>query len=228
MSTLDRTPSGLRLHVKGAPEALLGLSTTCRRAGRTVPLDDEVRTLIEGEVRTLARRGLRLLAVADRDLDRDSTDRTAVEHSLRFLGIVALLDPPRPQVAAAVQLCHRAGIRIHVVTGDSGDTAAEVARQVGIGTDRDDGRPRVVTGAEMAVMPDAELAEILANGEVVLARTSPEDKLRIADLLRASGEVVAMTGDGVNDAPGSASGGHRRRDGTAAAPTWPARRRPWS
>ena len=200
MSTLDRMPTGLRLHVKGAPEALLGLSTTCRRAGRTVPLDDEARSLIEEEVRTLARRGLRLLAVADRDLERDCSDRTAVEQDLRFLGIVALLDPPRPQVAAAVQLCHRAGIRIHVVTGDSGDTAAEVARQVGIGIGRAD-RPRVVTGAEMAVMPHAELAEILANGEVVLARTSPEDKLRIADLLRASGEVVAMTGDGVNDAP---------------------------
>ncbi|HEX7188040.1 MAG TPA: cation-transporting P-type ATPase [Actinomycetes bacterium] len=199
MSTVDRMATGLRLHMKGAPEAVLARASSCWRGGRTVPMDDELRRLIEDQVRTLAGRGLRLLAVADRDVDDESGDRDRLERDVRFLGLVALLDPPRPHVAAAVELCHRAGIRIHVVTGDSGDTAAEVARQVGIGSVGSG--PHVVTGAELATMSDADLAQTLARSEVVLARTSPEDKLRVADVLRATGEVVAMTGDGVNDAP---------------------------
>jgi magnesium-transporting ATPase (P-type) len=199
MSTIDRTPSGMRLHVKGAPEAVLARTTGCWRDGRTVPMDDALRRMVEDQARMLARRGLRVLAVADRDVDDERGSRDDLERNLRFLGLLALLDPPRPQVAAAVERCHRAGIRIHVVTGDSGDTAAEVARQVGIGADA--GGPVVVTGAELATMSDAELEHTLAIGEVVLARTSPEDKLRVADVLHGAGEVVAMTGDGVNDAP---------------------------
>ena len=201
MSTLDRMPTGLRLHVKGAPESVLAAATTCWRAGRAAPLDDGLRERVEGQVRALASRGLRLLAVADRDVEEADADasRGGLESGLRLLGLVALLDPPRPQVAAAVALCHDAGIRIHVVTGDSGDTAAEIARQVGIGVARPE--PVVVTGTDIATMSDAALAGLLSEGEVVLARTSPEDKLRVADVLKARGEVVAMTGDGVNDAP---------------------------
>jgi magnesium-transporting ATPase (P-type) len=201
MSTLDRTPSGLRLHVKGAPESVLARSTSCWRAGRAVPMDDGLRGVVEEQVWTLAGRGLRLLAVADRDVSDAEADaeRETLEVGLRFLGLVALLDPPRPHVAAAVALCHDAGIRIHVVTGDSGDPAAEVARQVGIGAGSPS--PVVVTGADIATMSDHGLADLLSTGEVVLARTSPEDKLRVADVLKSGGEVVAMTGDGVNDAP---------------------------
>ena len=201
MSTLDHTPSGLRLHVKGAPESVLARASTCWRAGRAVPMDVELRRVVEDQVRALAGRGLRLLAVADRDVADAEADaeREDLESDLRFLGLVALLDPPRPQVAAAVVLCHDAGIRIHVVTGDSGDTAAEVARQVGIGAGSPS--PVVVTGADIATLSDDGLADLLSTGEVVLARTSPEDKLRVADVLKSRGEVVAMTGDGVNDAP---------------------------
>jgi magnesium-transporting ATPase (P-type) len=200
MSTLDRTPAGLRLHVKGAPESVLARATSCWRAGRAVALDDELRGVVEQQVRTLAGRGQRLLAVADRDVAVAEADaeRETLEVGLRFLGLVALLDPPRPQVAGAVSLCHGAGIRIHVVTGDSGDTAAEVARQVGIGGSP---VPVVVTGAGIGTLSDDGLADLLSSGEVVLARTSPEDKLRVADVLKSRGEVVAMTGDGVNDAP---------------------------
>ncbi len=201
MSTLDHTPSGLRLHVKGAPESVLARASTCWRAGRAVPMDDELRRVVQDQVGALAGRGLRLLAVADRDVADAEADaeRDDLECDLRFLGLVALLDPPRPQVAAAVALCHDAGIRIHVVTGDSGDTAAEVARQVGIGAGSSS--PVVVTGADIATLSDDGLAELLSTGETVLARTSPEDKLRVADVLKSRGEVVAMTGDGVNDAP---------------------------
>ena len=199
MSTVDLSPTGLQLHVKGAPESVLDRSTTSLREGRTVVLDAAERRAVEGEVHALARRGLRVLAVADRQLDEDTDlqDRAGVERDLRLLGLVALLDPPRPEVAGAVQLCHDAGLRVHMITGDNGDTAAEVARQVGIGS----GHARVLTGADLAGMDDATLAAALREGELVLARTSPEDKLRVIDVLRESDEVVAVTGDGVNDAP---------------------------
>jgi cation transport ATPase len=113
-------------------------------------------------------------------------------------GRVALFDPPRPEVADAVARCHAAGIRIVVVTGSYGPTAAEIARRVGIAR----GRGRVVTGSELEELSERELDELLREGkELVFARSSPETKLRIADALRAEGHIVAMTGDGVNDAP---------------------------
>jgi magnesium-transporting ATPase (P-type) len=114
--------------------------------------------------------------------------------------MAAMLDPPRPEVPAAIERAHRAGIRIHVVTGDNGLTAAAIARTVGIGTGS--GGMRVVTGIELDAMTERDLDTLLSSGtEVVFARSSPEAKLRIADALRAIGQVVAMTGDGVNDAP---------------------------
>ena len=109
-----------------------------------------------------------------------------------------MLDPPRPEVAAAVESCHRAGIRVIVITGDHGLTAAAIARRVGIGGDE----PRVVQGTEVDGMTDAELDSLLRGGEeLIFARSSPETKLRIAESLREEGRIVAMTGDGVNDAP---------------------------
>ncbi len=109
-----------------------------------------------------------------------------------------MLDPPRPQVAAAIALAHHAGIRVHVITGDNGVTAAAIARQVGIGGEN----ARIVTGPELDAMPERDLDDLLARDEeVVFARSSPETKLRITDALRAQGQIVAMTGDGVNDAP---------------------------
>ena len=115
-----------------------------------------------------------------------------------FLGLVAMLDPPRPEVADAVRRCHRAGIRIIVITGDHGLTAAAVAREVGITGDR----PTVITGEQLERIGDTELDALLrSERELIFARSSPEAKLRIAESLRAEGLVVAMTGDGVNDAP---------------------------
>jgi magnesium-transporting ATPase (P-type) len=129
-----------------------------------------------------------------------SVERSELERDLTLLGFVALLDPPRPQVAAAMSRAHEAGIRIHVVTGDNGTTATEVAREVGIGTGVSG--TATVTGADLDAMSDTELSNVLRSGqELVFARSSPEAKLRIADRLRANGDVVAMTGDGVNDAP---------------------------
>jgi magnesium-transporting ATPase (P-type) len=146
---------------------------------------------------------LRVLAVARRPLPAGSSvpsTRDEAERELSLVGLVALLDPPRVEAADAIARAHRAGIRIHVVTGDNGTTAAEIARRVGIG----DGSAGIVTvtGDALDAMSDAELDQLLASGpEIVFARSSPEAKLRIAEALRACGEVVAMTGDGVNDAP---------------------------
>ena len=169
--------------VKGAPEAVL-----CRVADPGPA---------SAAASRLAERGLRVLAIATRKVTGPAPARREdVEHDLRLLGLVGLYDPPRPEVADAVRRCHGAGVRVHVVTGDNGVTAAAVAREVGIG------KPDLRIVAEAEDVHDHELDALLdEDTEIVFARSAPETKLRIADALRARGLVVAMTGDGVNDAP---------------------------
>ena len=199
-STVDRVDGAVFVHVKGAPEALLAKSSRWLSVDGPVPLSDVDRAGIAAAIDRLAQRGLRVIGVGQQALEsaRWPDDRAEAERDLTFLGLVALLDPPRPEVAAAVETCHRAGIRINVITGDNPLTAAEIARQVGIG----DGVRRVITGHETDEMSDDRLAATFAKPyEVICARSSPEDKMRIAGVLREQGEVVAMTGDGVNDAP---------------------------
>lgn len=153
---------------------------------------------VERVISEYAQRGLRVLAVARRRCDAIPERREDAERDLELLGLVAMFDPPRPEVADAVARCHTAGIRLIVVTGDHGLTAKEIARQVGIARNG----TTVVTGAELEDMTEAELDELLrGDEELIFARSSPEVKLRVADALRAQGNVVAMTGDGVNDAP---------------------------
>jgi magnesium-transporting ATPase (P-type) len=121
----------------------------------------------------------------------------AVEQDLTFLGLMAMMDPPRPEVAQAVEKCHHAGIRIVMITGDYGLTAESIARRIGI---IQSARPRIVTGVDLDDMDDRALQEAL-QGEVIFARVAPEHKLRVVSALQAMGQVVAVTGDGVNDAP---------------------------
>ncbi|MFD4709891.1 cation-translocating P-type ATPase [Streptomyces sp. NPDC058430] len=173
--------------VKGAPETVL---QTLEGSSKSAAAATEA----------LAREGMRVLAVAARTLPDDARvprHREDAETGLRLLGLVGLYDPPRPEVAAAVRRCHEAGLRVHIVTGDNGATAAAVAREVGIGL------PRLHVVAQSESIADHELDELLAaaDTEVVFARSSPETKLKVADALRAHGQIVAMTGDGVNDAP---------------------------
>jgi calcium-translocating P-type ATPase len=202
MSTIDeRADGGITLHVKGAPEEVLVRSTMIGGPDDHVPLTEADRREVLAVLERYASEGLRVLAVARRRLpdgEEPPERREDAERELCLLGLVALFDPPRPEVADAVARCHAAGIRILVVTGDYGPTAAEIASRVGIATDGS----KVVTGEELEAMSEGELDELLrTQRELIFARSSPEVKLRITDALRSEGQVVAMTGDGVNDAP---------------------------
>ncbi|HEY5276287.1 MAG TPA: cation-transporting P-type ATPase, partial [Coriobacteriia bacterium] len=202
MLTVDERHGGLWVDAKGAPETLLPRCASVLNAGGAV------RALSRGEADAVlaraeryAQRGLRVLAVAERRLPSgiDVPEiREEAERELCLLGLAALVDPPRAEVPDAVKACRAAGIRIIVITGDNGLTAAAIARQVGIV----EGEPKIVTGEQLDPMDDQALDALLSHeGELVFARSSPEEKLRIADVLRVQGRVVAMTGDGVNDAP---------------------------
>ncbi|MEA2223002.1 MAG: hypothetical protein QOH83_1378 [Solirubrobacteraceae bacterium] len=205
MATLDVAPDGLpQIHAKGAPLELLERCTTLLAAdGSERPLDvagaAAARVAFEG----YAANGLRVLgfaarAAADVCEERAADDRDAAESGLCFLGLIAMRDPLRPQVPAAVADCHRAGIRIIVITGDDGLTAAAVAREAGIVGEH----AQVVTGPELDALSDSALDDVLRSSpQLIVARSSPEAKLRIVDALRSDGHTVAMTGDGVNDAP---------------------------
>lgn len=195
MSTLD----GARVHTKGAVESMVPLCTrVVGPDGRSVALSADVRVALQAAVDRFAAAGLRVLAVGSGVAPvGHAVLREQAEADLTLLGLLALADPLRPGVAAAVDSAHRAGIRIHVISGDYGPTAAEIARQAGIGEGR-----QVVTGAELEAMGEAELDRLLdGDEEIVFARSTPEGKLRICEALRATGRIVAMTGDGVNDAP---------------------------
>ena len=197
-----RTPdAGLQrvAFVKGAPKEVLALCTQINRDGHTYPLDDTLRSQILAANDEYARRGLRMLAAAQRVLPASRTEYAVetVECDLTFLGLVAMLDPPRPEVSDAITKCHRAGIRVIMITGDYGLTAESIAQRIGILRSQ---QPRVITGADLTVMDEATLQHALKD-EVIFARVAPEHKLRVVATLQSMGHVVAVTGDGVNDAP---------------------------
>jgi calcium-translocating P-type ATPase len=201
MSTLDAGGPLDMLRTKGAPESVLPRCThTLAANGNELELTSPERELITRRVEEFAGAGMRVLALAERALPPGGPPptREEAERDLCFLGLIAMLDPPRPEVRDAVATCHSAGIRIIVITGDHPLTAAAIARQVGIGGEA----PIAVDASAIDHSRETELRELLAGGkELIFARASPETKLQIADALRAQGHVVAMTGDGVNDAP---------------------------
>ncbi len=202
MSTVDDGPGGAWVHTKGAPEVVLARCTRIAvGVGGDRELTDADRLEVEGVVDSWARQGRRVLALAERRLDpaaESLPERDDAEHGLVLLGVAAMIDPPRAEVPDAVARCHAAGIRLIVVTGDHALTARGVGESVGIGR----GGLTVLGGDEVDRMSDRELDAVLATpGELIFARSSPESKLRITDALQGAGYIVAMTGDGVNDAP---------------------------
>jgi Ca2+-transporting ATPase len=191
MVTLHRSPRGRTLYVKGAPERLLGSCTHLLGAGGPEPLDEAGRQRVLEVARRMAGEALRVLALAS----REDASLEQSEHELTLLGLVGLSDPPRPEAFDAIRTCEAAGIRAVMITGDHPETAEAVARELGLLKGG-----RVVTGRQLDALDDAALAHDIA-GIDVFARVSPAHKLRIVTALQSLGHTVAMTGDGVNDAP---------------------------
>ncbi len=190
--------SGVAVVTKGAPDVLLARCTEERLGGRVRRLTEERRTAILTTVDQLADLALRTLAVAYRPLpaDEQPPHDESVERELVYLGLVGIIDPPRPEARVAIADAENAGVRVLMITGDHPHTAGRIAADLGIAA----AGSRVVTGSELEAMDDD--ARAAAVREVsVYARVSPEHKLRIVDALHADGRIVAMTGDGVNDAP---------------------------
>lgn len=188
MSTVHSTPTGLTAYVKGAPGSVIP---------RTV-LDEQARTQALAAAEALARDSLRVLAVARRTRCSMSEALSGeVERDLELLGLVGMHDPPRPEVAEAVRNCRRAGISVIMVTGDHGITAEAIARRIGLL----EGPAEILEGDAIDRLDRVGLAEALLRPNVLAARVTPEQKLRIAEAVHFAEQVVAMTGDGVNDAP---------------------------
>jgi len=199
MTTLDREPDGrLWYHAKGAPLELLERCGAIRGRGGDRPLVGADREAVEAAFERYAGRGMRVLGFAERQVETPTAEREGAEAELTFVGLVVLEDPLRPEVAGSVARCRRAGVRIFVVTGDHGLTATAVAREAGIvGAE-----PTVLSGAEVDAMPEPRLDRLLAETpELIVARSNPETKLHLVEALESEGHTVAMTGDGVNDAP---------------------------
>jgi potassium/sodium efflux P-type ATPase len=188
MTTVHDTPKGLTAYVKGAPGLLISRST----------LDERGRAEALAAAETLARDSLRVLAIARRTgCEAGEVSTGEVEQRLELLGLVGMHDPPRPEVADAVRRCRKAGIKVIMVTGDYGITAEAIAQRIGL----IEGSARILEGPAIDDLDHAGLVAALLRPDVLVARVTPEQKLQIAEALHTSRQVVAMTGDGVNDAP---------------------------
>ena len=183
------------VHIKGAPEAVLAMCKVQRRSdGGEAPIDEAYWL---GCIEALAGKGQRVIAVASRTMRQEDTvlNTDDLNGQLTLIGLVGLIDPPRPEAIRAVAECHGAGIKVKMITGDHGATARAIAAQIGLRNSA-----RVLTGADIENMSEGELADAALEVDV-FARTSPADKLRLVTALQSRGLIVAMTGDGVNDSP---------------------------
>ncbi len=177
----------------GAPEKILENSSRILLRGEETPLNDAIKVEVFSTIAQMAHAGERLLAFGYHRLTADAA-KDSVEKDFVFVGIIGFIDPPRREVWGAIKTCQNAGIKVIMITGDHPETARAIASQVGINN------AKVLTGSEIAKMTDADLKEALKH-TFVFARVTPEDKLRLVRLLKENGEVVAVTGDGINDAP---------------------------
>ncbi len=199
MSTYHRIDNESYLFTKGAPKEILDRCSHIRIGNEVFPLTPALYASVLAANDHYSNKGQRILAYAYRAVEVSSTQmiNDELETELIFVGLTAMIDPPRPEVAQAVAKCHSAGIRVIMITGDYGLTAKSIAAQIGlISSDK----ALVITGADLEAMTNEALKEALTH-EVVFARSTPEQKLRIVAALQEMGNIVAVTGDGVNDAP---------------------------
>jgi magnesium-transporting ATPase (P-type) len=199
MTTIHKNGDKLFAYTKGAPRSILSI---CDR----IVVDDEIESLagehlssVESRIREFANESLRIIAVAYKELPKNGAFKAKnVERNMILVGLAAMKDPPRPEVKEAVKHAKQAGIKIVIITGDYGPTAQAIAEEVGI-VDQDS--CRIIRGVDLETIIDEAIVEEVKRGSVIFARVSPEQKLRIVRVLKKSGEVVAVTGDGANDAP---------------------------
>ena len=197
MATFHHAGDTVEMYIKGAPDVVLARASHWLDANEEKALDDVMRDTVAAENASLADQAMRVLAVGRRLIPASEFDPASDlwnwAQGWTFLGMAGLIDPPRAEAASAIALCHRAGIAVKMITGDHGITAAAISRELGL-------PGNVVSGAELDLMTDTELAARI--GDIgVFARVSPQHKVRIVKALKAAGNIVAMTGDGVNDAP---------------------------
>ncbi|MCJ1225740.1 hypothetical protein MMC12_002389 [Toensbergia leucococca] len=211
MSVLVGHGNQQRLLVKGAPESVI---ERCSHAllgtkGKRVPLDRKLTILLSEEVAEYGNRGLRVIALASIDnvasnpllsTAKTTTEYTQLEQDMTLIGLVGMLDPPRPEVAGSIRKCREAGIRVVVITGDNQNTAETICRQIGVFGEHEDLTGKSYTGREFDNLSDDGKLRA-AKTALLFSRTEPSHKSKLVDLLQSTGEVVAMTGDGVNDAP---------------------------
>lgn len=209
MTTLDQDKKTREVtaHLKGAPDEVLKICTHAYEKGKIIPLTPQKRKAIETMNILMASRALRVLAFAERPLKANEVpktkkecDKKKIEKGMIFIGLMGMIDPPRPEVYEAVKLAHQAGIRIIVITGDYGETAYAIAKELKIFTRK---KVEIIIGEKLQAMKESTLSRLFKQKDYdfVFARVSPEHKLKIVHALKKNGEIVAMTGDGVNDAP---------------------------
>lgn len=199
MTTVHKINGEVYVYTKGAPRSILSI---CNR----ILVDEHAEDLtyksiqrVETRIHEFASEGLRVIAIAYKTLSSSEyTSSTNVEENMIFIGLAAMYDPPRPEVRDAVQKAKKAGIKTVIITGDYGPTAQAIAREVGI-VDHD--CCNIIRGVDMENLTDEDIVNAVSKGNVIFARVSPEQKLRIVKVLKKHGEVVAVTGDGANDAP---------------------------
>ncbi|OLN82035.1 Calcium-transporting ATPase sarcoplasmic/endoplasmic reticulum type [Colletotrichum chlorophyti] len=211
MSVLVQNGKEKKLFVKGAPESIIERCTHALVGanGQRQPLNSKLSDLITKEIVEYGNRGLRVIALASVDnIGENSLLKSAkstaqyaqIEQNMTFLGLVGMLDPPRPEVAASIRKCKDAGIRVIVITGDNRNTAESICRQIGVFGEYEDLKGKSFTGREFENLSESEAIKAAKNASL-FSRVEPSHKSKLVDLLQQQGEVVAMTGDGVNDAP---------------------------
>ncbi len=199
MTTVHKLNGEVLIYTKGAPRSILSVCNKTLVDGRVEELTRKNLRSAEAKIREFASEGLRVIAVAYKKLPRSEYSKDAkVEKDMIFMGLAAMLDPPRLEVREAVTKAEQAGIKTVIITGDYGPTAQVVAREVGL---VDSACCNIIRGVDLEALSDEVIVDAVKGGNVIFARVSPEQKLRIVEVIKESGEIVAVTGDGANDAP---------------------------